>query len=430
MREGFLIHRDRIRRRWVLVVLIGVVAAAGALGGSLIKGTTYVGHAALTIVSQKLTPDEVTVSAQGYIDYFNQASSQEVLRQRAGVDPSVTATASLAAGSPILYVEAESPDPDSAQRAASAMAVALRDEVDSGPDTISQLQDLQLNAGVSSTSSDALRNAATALLGGLVLGVVLAGALGRVENRIVTPGEVTDRLGLPVLATVGGRRRPGEDARGQLLRSLTGLTNPTGMPRPGALAITGPASARASKSRVAVALAGLRALQGQTTLLLQTDLEAEPLPSELATRSGVADFLAERGARVDSTIVSNGRGLLVAPPGSRRDDLFALFSKVHVQRLVGQGRTLADLVIIDAPPVESVEGQVVCSAADRALLVVEEGETRADDASSALEALGRTGAGALGVVLVTDPDHIADPGFLAERQWHPVGSPAGAAQPR
>ena len=42
---------------------------------------------------------------------------------------------------------------------------------------------------------------------------------------------------------------------------------------------------------------------------------------------------------------------------------------------------LADLVIIDAPPVESVEGQVVCAVADRALLVIEEGETRAKDAT-------------------------------------------------
>ncbi|MDD7940817.1 hypothetical protein PHK61_20555 [Actinomycetospora lutea] len=459
-----LIQWDRIRRRWVLILVIGLVAAAGALGASLLQGTTYTGRAALTIVSQDRAPEQDTVLAQGYADYFNQASSQEVLRQRASVPSSVALNARIAASSPIVYVEATADRPELAQTSATRMAEALRDDVNEGlqgnsqaqiaeltrqldaaraqnnsdevgrlQDAITnlqsgtnQLQDLQLNAGVASNSSNAARNAGAALVGGLLLGALLAIALGRFENRIVTSNEVRDRLGLSVLATVGGRRRSGEDARAQLLRSLMGLTNPYGMPTPGALAITGPYTTRASKSRVAVALAGLRALQGQSTLLLQTDLEAEPLPSELATMSGVADFLAERGgSRVDGKIFTNGRALLVAPQGSKRDDLFALFSKTHVQRLVTQGTALADLVIIDAPPVESVEGQVVCTVADRALLVIEEGETRAKDATSALDALGRTGSTALGVVLVRNPNQMVDPGFLSERNWNPVRLPAG-----
>ena len=91
---------------------------------------------------------------------------------------------------------------------------------------------------------------------------------------------------------------------------------------------------------------------------------------------------------------------------------------------------LADLVIIDAPPVESVEGQVVCSAADRSLLVVEEGETRARDASAALDALAQAGGTALGVVLVRNPSQLVDPGFLAERSWSPVRLPAGPSVPQ
>jgi len=467
-----LIQWDRIRRRWVLILVIGLVAAAGALGASLLQGTTYTGRAALTIVSVDRAPEQDTVLAQGYADYFNQPSSQEVLRQSAGVSSSVTLNARIAAQSPIVYVEATTDSPEVAQDAATKMAVALRDDVNNGlrgnsqaqiadlqrqldtaraqnnsddvgrlQDAISalqsgtnQLQDLQLTAGVASNSSNAARNAGAAALGGLLLGALLAIALGRFENRIVTPNEVRDRLGLSVLAVVGGRRRSGEDGRAQLLRSLTGLTNPYGMPSPGVIALTGPYTSRASKSRVAIALAGLRALQGQTTLLLQTDLEADPLPSELSSMSGVADFLAERGgSRVDGKVFTNGRALLVSPPGSKRDDLFALFSRSHVQRLVTQGTALADLVVIDAPPVESVEGQVVCAVADRALLVLEEGETRAKDASTALDALGRTGSTTLGVVLVRNPNQMVDPGFLAERNWSPVrlpvAPPAGRPAP-
>ena len=295
-----------------------------------------------------------------------------------------------------------------------------------------QLQDLQLNAGVVANPTNAGRNAAAALVGGLLLGALLAMALGRFENRIVTPNEVRDRLGLQVLAAVGGKRKSGENARNEMLRALMGLTNAHGMPVPGSLAITGPTTTRASKTRVAVALAGLRALQGQTTLLVQADFESDAGgSSELASMSGVADFLAERGdSRLDGKVFSNGRALLVSPRGSKRDDLFALFSRSHVSRLLQQGSMLADLVIIDAPPVQSVEGQVVCSAADRSLLVVEEGETRSRDASAALEALAQAGGTALGVVLVRNPSQLVDPGFLAERSWSPVRLPAGPSVPQ
>lgn len=447
------IQWDRIRRRWVLILVIAILAGAGALGASLLQGTTYTGRAALTIVSQDRAPEQDTVLAQGYADYFNQASSQDVLRRSAGVPDSVTLNARIAAASPIVYIEATSPDAAVAADASTKMAVALRDDVNQGlqgdsqrqiadlqgqlaqaqasnnagqveqlQDQIStlqsdtnQLQDLQLNAGVSANSANVLRNAGAAVVGALLIGALLAIALGRFENRIVNTSEVSDRLGLKVLAVVGGRRRQGEDARSQLLRSLMGLTNAYGMPTPGSLAITGPNSTQESKSRVAIALAGLRALQGQTTLLLQTDLDGRGVPSELSSYPGVADFLAERGgSRIDGKVFANGRALLVSPPGSKRDDLFALFSKSHVERLLAQGRALADLVIIDAPPVETVEGQVVCSAADRSLLVIEEGETRARDATAALDALGRIGGTALGAVVIRNPAQLHDPGFLQE----------------
>src|SRR3954447_12036116 len=139
------IQWDRIRRRWVLILVIGLVAAAGALGASLLQGTSYTGRAALTIVSQDRAPEQDTVLAQGYADYFNQASSQEVLRQSAGVPTSVTLNARIAAASPIVYIEATGDSPDVAQDSATKMAVALRDDVNTGlrGNSQTQIADLQ-----------------------------------------------------------------------------------------------------------------------------------------------------------------------------------------------------------------------------------------------------------------------------------------------
>ena len=193
------IQWDRIRRRWVLILVIGIVAAAGSLGASLLQGSTYTGRSALTIVSQDRAPEQDTVLAQGYADYFNQASSQQQLRQTAGVDSSVGLNARIAAASPIVYIEAIAESPEVASESATKMAVALRDDVNSslGGDSqarqlselnqqlataqrtgdqtqvsalqrqiselqgqnTNQLQDLQLNAGVVANPTNATRNA-------------------------------------------------------------------------------------------------------------------------------------------------------------------------------------------------------------------------------------------------------------------------------
>ena len=112
------IQWDRIRRRWVLILVIGIVAAVGSLGASLLQGSTYTGRSALTIVSQDRAPEQDTVLAQGYADYFNQASSQQQLRQTAGVPDSVTLNARIAAASPIVYIEAVADSPEVASDSA------------------------------------------------------------------------------------------------------------------------------------------------------------------------------------------------------------------------------------------------------------------------------------------------------------------------
>jgi polysaccharide biosynthesis transport protein len=98
-------------------------------------------------VSQKRPPEQETVLAQGYADYFNQPSSQDVLRRHAGVgvDPSVTLDARIAAASPIVYIEATAADPNIAEGSATRMALALRDDVDAGlqGNSAAQIQQLQ-----------------------------------------------------------------------------------------------------------------------------------------------------------------------------------------------------------------------------------------------------------------------------------------------
>jgi hypothetical protein len=81
-------------------------------------------------------------------------------------------------------------------------------------------------------------------------------------------------------------------------------------------------------------------------------------------------------------------------------DPFALFAPARVDALLRRLSGLADLIVIEAPPViEAAESQVICAAVDRTVLVLEEGTTRGSDGSRACELLAQVGASLLGAVL-------------------------------
>ena len=100
---------DRIRRRWLLILLVGVIAAAGSAAAVALEPASYTARATLTNVSPqpKSKPEQDIALAQGYADLFNQVSTQGILRARSGADPTAQVTARLAAAGPILYIEAE-----------------------------------------------------------------------------------------------------------------------------------------------------------------------------------------------------------------------------------------------------------------------------------------------------------------------------------
>ena len=355
------IQWDRIRRRWVLILVIGIVAAAGALGASLLQGTdlhrpgraddrlagprSRAGHRPRPGLRRLLQPGLV---AGG-------------LRQTAGIDSSVAPQRPHRRRQPDRLRRGHRGQPRGRPDAATKMAVALRDDVNSslgGDSQARQLADLQQQLAAAQGTSDHgarsstlqdqisdLQGQSTNQLQDLQLnaGVVANPTNARPQRRrrprrrsaprrpaghrpgpLREPHRHPERGPRPPRPPGARRRRrrrkSGENARNELLRALMGLTNALRHARRRARSRSPAPPRRArSKTRVAVALAGLRALQGQTTLLVQADFESDAGgPSELATMSGVADFLAERGdSRLDGKVFSNGRALLVSPPGQQ-----------------------------------------------------------------------------------------------------------------
>lgn len=463
------IQLDRIRRRAWLVVAITILAGLAAAAASLGQHTTYTGRSTLTIISQVRAPEQDAPLAQGYAEYFNEQSYQDVLRKTAGVAGDVTFNARTAATAPIVYLEATAPSAELAASAAAAMARAflsdvnanlladreskiaeLRDQITaerallvtlpgSSPeaslsantilalqsriselqaDSSSQLRELQLNAGVSTLAPHLAQNTALALVGGLVLGCVVALAFAGVENRLATAHEVRDRLGLDTLVSLpGGRSKTANRIRTQRFKQLANVVSLGDLGPPATVAITSP-RATAGTARVAEGLAFYRAIQGERTLHMCADLHQQRSTSrrdEHQGRPGVADILAggtgRSSAGLEDKIVPGWCATMqVMPTGSSRVDPYALFAQERFTDLVRRATSVADLVVIEAPAiVEAAESQVICATADRTILVIEENATRAGDAVEACQLLEQVEATLLGVVLIKSPSSRVHP---------------------
>lgn len=201
---------DRIRhlaRYWPIVVLATLLAVGGAVWTTGQSATEYTGRSALIVSSQNRAPEQDAVLVQGYVDLFNDSSYQEQLRVVGSLPADTSFSARTAAAGPILFVEATAGDAETAAEAARIMAGTFRDDVNSVRDrgregsleelrqrldeersrpgiadnvalaqlqaqiseleldATNQIQDLQLNAGVSEDSPSLFRNVALGLLG-------------------------------------------------------------------------------------------------------------------------------------------------------------------------------------------------------------------------------------------------------------------------
>ncbi|MDQ3150886.1 MAG: CpsD/CapB family tyrosine-protein kinase [Actinomycetota bacterium] len=451
--SGLHIQLERIKRRRWLVLFVVAAAVAAAMLFSAIQGTVYTAKATLAVTSEERAPEQDAVLAQGYADYFSQDSSQQALRAAAGVPDDVSFRARTSAASPILYIEADARNAELAATSAGALARTFLEDVNAGMrqgagfvvadfreqiaaiearladpaitseerlplteqraaleggindllyDTTNQLVNLELDDGVARTSPNVALNGLMALFGGLALGAVAALALAGLANRLDTANDVRERLGVDPLAVVPAvRTARTRRMRAKHLKNLATAVSLSDMNRPAVLAVTAPRSSEVT-SQLAGELAAYRAQQGERTLFVHADLDATRRNNDHDGRPGVADFLAGGpGTGLQSMVVPNGPGgILVLPAGNGPADPYALFAPERFVNLVQQAGRLADLVVIDAPPLlDAAEGQVVCAAADRTLMVVEQEVTRIPDAIEARELLRRVDATLLGVVI-------------------------------
>ncbi|MFE3290947.1 hypothetical protein [Rhodococcus sp. NPDC059234] len=462
---------EQVRQRWWVVLAITVFAIVGAFATSHGASTTYVAKAALIVSSPGRPPEQDAVLVQGYVTYFNDPATQEHLR---AADPNIPAGATFqartAAASPILYVEATAHDRGTAQSAAELMAEALRDDVNAvrtegtkgsleqltkqldamratqvpgvlDPsitalqdridsirfDSTNQLQDLQLRAGVTEVRPKGSFDLLLAAVGGLILGTLAALALATVSTRLRTLDDVREKTDVEPLVEVP---RGGSDernaAREDRLRQVANMTRLADLPRPTVVAVTETRNVSGART-IARALAELPAIQGDRTILVQ----ATPSPeSDSAPRgAGLAGVLADdpEYSVQRALCAGNVPTMSILPPGELGADPFTLFTPDRIAALVDSLRSMADMVVIEAPSISKVsEAQVLCAAADCTILVIAKGTSRAGDVDEAARTLTKAHALLLGAVMLDQAPGRFGRGPSASGAAEPEG-PAEAA---
>ncbi|MEP7740284.1 division plane positioning ATPase MipZ [Nocardioides sp. 31GB23] len=398
-----------LRFRWA--VLLAVLVPAAAVGVLAVEtradDTTAVAVVGVAPESADVLSTDAVQLALGR--YSVALTSPEVLREVASetgisvdvLDAAVDVTASQEAGN--LAVRATLPSTDDALLVARAVAeqtVTLGEEDPLADATV--LSGARTEAPGLLSSTRAMQ--ALLVLAALLAALVVAYALEAVRPRTRTGGDAAGAAGGPVLGSLPAftsawpRRAVAPDseilASARSLRSGF-LASASSVPD-GPVVVVG-AEAGAGASTVSFLLARTLADRGQSTLVLDLDLDHAGLSATMGTPSRFAlhDALTESAPLAETVHREGGVAVLTTEPLSGVDDLVDR----RLPDLLKRSADRYDVVLCDSAPLGAGElSEVVAGHAASAVVVVRAGTSTAAVARTAAR-LQRLGVPVRGVVL-------------------------------
>ncbi len=262
---------------------------------------------------------------------------------------------------------------------------------------------------------------------GACAGLGLVMVLEMLSDGIQNPGQISAKLGLPVIASIpaasekllkslgAGRRQPADiisarpmSAYAEGFRVLkTAIDYSRHDHRDRVVAITS-ALPGEGKTTCSLSLGRICARAGQRTLLIDCDLRLHSLNTMLriAPTRGLHEVLNGKAKWQDVVHADEESGLRVLPVGLASGDTEEAFTTDAMRVLLEDLRRSFNLIILDCPPVLAVaEARVIASYADDVILVARSRRTSTHTAHDALQQLMMTGSKMLGVAInFVDPN--------------------------
>jgi capsular exopolysaccharide synthesis family protein len=243
----------------------------------------------------------------------------------------------------------------------------------------------------------------------IAVGLVL---FERARDRVLFDSDVRRAVGLPVLAAIShtdGQAviEPATEPNSQssaAIRALRArLQFATNGRRLGVIAIASPDDAE-GKSLLTAQLAVALAQAGHRVILIDGNL-AHPRQDKLFGKPndhGLATLLVNPAASLNDVLVYGDHPglqlLLTGPPAKGTVDRWAT---ERLKPVIAMARSVADVVLIDLPPLAQASDSLpLAAAADHALIAAEAGRTRSDALGDAVLSIRTTGVDVLGVVLL------------------------------
>jgi non-specific protein-tyrosine kinase len=261
-----------------------------------------------------------------------------------------------------------------------------------------------------------LRNALLGLGGGLVLGIALAFLRESLDDTISSKEDLDrSQPGLPVLGMIPAMSSRSGETKGlvsdtrphsyasEAYRSLRTSVQFLALDQPvRVLQVTSPRTSEGKTTTVANLAVTLEAA-GQRVIVADCDLR-RPRQHDMFGLSNKVGFtsvlLGDAPMSEALQAVPNHEGLLLLASGERPPNPAELLASPRVKEVFGAMARLADVVLVDTPPVLPVTDAVLVSGrVDATMMVVSAGLTSAKDLARALEVLGQVDAPVTGAIL-------------------------------
>ncbi len=261
---------------------------------------------------------------------------------------------------------------------------------------------------------------------GLLVGIGAAWLRHVLDSELHSSDEVQRLVNLPVLASVPLRR--GIDSDDLVTREAYDVlrTNLTFLSLEAPLAVLTVTSSEAGegKSATAEGLAYAARRRDLNVLLIDGDLRTAQLSTRLGAgkQPGLVNVVAA-GNQPESVIVEVGAGISLLPAGPTPPNPPSVLASAKTAKLVADLRRKYDLIVIDSPPVGSLaDAAILAALSDASILVARAGQTDRTAMVAAAEALGRTPAPIVGVVVFERRS--------LDSVYYPAGGSTRADRPR
>lgn len=264
------------------------------------------------------------------------------------------------------------------------------------------------------SSPNLLKNLAIAGVLGLVLAAAFVFLRDHFDDTVRSPLDVEAKLGVPLLGLIPRAETGAQEALLQVqtdpklpiseayVALVTNLTYSTANGAPRSIAVTS-SQASEGKSTTANALALDFARLGKQVLLIDADMRRPTLHRIQSKKlaAGLSDILSGHATLVDVKFAyASQDNLSLVHAGPRPPAPSLLLGGGRFAALIAEAEAMADIVIVDCPPLLGLSDTASIAAhVDAVLLVVDSSQGHRGAVKSSIRRLTLVGARVLGAVL-------------------------------